>query len=413
MASADSTEGPRLQITAGMRKILDYPRFRGPTRMLILDANYFFESSWRRAAESLGWETASVPSAMTGGLTREDVRLLFTAIGEFKPDFILASNFAGMDTEAMFSRFFEDARIPYVSWFTDTPRMILYDRKLHCSPYMVAATWERAYIPHFKQLGFRHIHFMPLATDPAVFQGKPSAHYGRNLAFVGTSMIAEAGEAWEKLGHLPEITAAIQDAFTQGRVTRERFAEGIEAVLDPMLLTPCTTSERRHIELCLIYEATRRQRAEMVQRLSPMGIEVRGDAAWQRIYPAAGGSVAYHSDLAEYYRTTAVNLNITSLQMKTAVNQRVFDCPAAGGFLLTDAQSDIAEFFDSETEMAVYASFDELTDKAEYYLRHAAEREAMIERAQRRIAAHHTHAHRLRKLESFLKEHMQAAETPE
>lgn len=377
--------------------------------MLILDANYFFEPSWRRAAESLGWKTASVPSAMTGGLTREDVRLLFTAIGEFKPDFILASNFAGMDAEAMFSRFFEDARIPYVSWFTDTPRMILYDRKLHCSPYMVAATWERAYIPYFKQLGFQHIHFMPLATDPVLFHGRPAVQYGRGLAFVGTSMITEAGEAWEKLGHLPEITAAIQDAFAQGRVTRERFAGGIGAVLHPALWASCSSSERRHIELCLIYEATRRQRAEMVRRLAPMDIAVRGDAAWQQIYPAAGGSVAYHDGLAEYYRTTAINLNVTSLQMKTAVNQRVFDCPAAGGFLLTDAQSDIAEFFDAETEMVTYASLDELEDKCAYYLRHADERNAMVERAQRRIAARHTHAHRLKELEAFLKDRMLSA----
>lgn len=400
-------EGPRLHIGDGMRRFLEYPKFRGTTRLLILDANYFFESSWRRAAESLGWETASVPSAIVGSLTREDVRQLFTALAEFKPDFVLASNYAGMDTEALFARFFEDARIPYVSWFTDTPRMILYDRKLHCSPYMVAATWERAYTTHFEQLGFQHIHFMPLATDPSLFQGTPAVNTERSLAFVGTSMIEEAEEAWGKLCHLPAVTEAIRRAFDEGRVTHDRFAEGVEAIVDAALLARCDASERRHVELCLIYEATRRQRAGMVLRLAPCRPAVRGDAAWRRIYPAAEGTVAYHDGLAAYYRDTAVNLNVTSLQMKTAVNQRVFDCPAAGGFLLTDAQADLAEFFDPGREVETFASLEELCEKTDHYLAHPKERVALVERAQRRIAAHHTHAHRLQTLQTFLKERFQ------
>ena len=56
--------GPRLQITPGMRTFLDYPKFAGPTRMLVLDANYFFDQSWLRAAARLGWETATVPSVI-------------------------------------------------------------------------------------------------------------------------------------------------------------------------------------------------------------------------------------------------------------------------------------------------------------------------------------------------------------
>lgn len=395
--------GPRLTISAGLRGILDYPKFAGRTRMLVLDTQYFFDKSWLRAAESLGWETATVPSVITGGLTREDIARLFLAVGDFKPDFILASNYAGMDASGMFARFLEDARIPYVSWFTDTPRMILFDRAVHCSHYAVAATWERGYAKHLEDLGFAHVYYMPLATDPAVFDGAPSTDCRRPLAFVGTSMIGEVDEAWEKLAPLPDVVRAIRDAFDAGRVTRDRFAEGIAAILEPALLDTLDPSGRRNAELCIIYEATRRQRFALVQRLAPLGIEVRGDPEWTRVYPNANGPIGYYTDLAGYYRETAVNLNTTSLQMKSAVNQRVFDCPAAGGFLLTDAQRDIEELFDAD-EVVTYASLDELEEKAAYYLAHQAERVALVERARRRVAAHHTHACRLRALESYLKE---------
>ena len=214
-------EEARLQITSGMRRILDYPKFTGPTRMLILETEYFFDRSWRRAGESLGWEVAGVPSVMTGGLTRDQVKDLFTAIGKFKPHFIITSNYAGMDAEGLFARFFEDAGIPYVSWFTDTPRMILYNRTVYCSHYSVAATWERAYEPQFRELGFEHVLFMPHAVDPGLFSGPPAETFDRHLAFVGASMIDHAAEAWDKLKDLPVVTAALEDAFARGAVTRD------------------------------------------------------------------------------------------------------------------------------------------------------------------------------------------------
>ncbi len=395
----------RLQITEGMRRILDYPRFAGPTRLLILKTEYFFDQSWRRAAEELGWAVASVSSVMTGSLTRNQVQDLFLAVGEHKPDFILTSNYAGMDTNGMFSMFFEDARIPYVSWFTDTPRMILYDRHVHCSPYSVAATWERAYIPHFRELGFEHVYYMPHATDPALFHGEPAREFERDLAFVGVSMIELAAEAWEKLDEsVPEVADAVRHAFAEDRVTRETFAEGVEAIIDPAVLAQCDIRDRRHVELCMVYEATKRNRCALAQRLVPHGIEVRGDTDWASILDRCEGQVGYFDDLAPFYRNTAVNVNTTSLQMKTAVNQRVFDCPAAGGFLVTDTQADLEELFDVDSEVVAYSSLDELEDKVRHYLDRPGERRTIVQNAQRRIAAHHTHRHRLESLEAYLKD---------
>ncbi|MCP4639057.1 MAG: glycosyltransferase [bacterium] len=394
----------RLNISPGFSRILDYPRFAGPTRMLILTADYFFEQSWKRAAAQLGWETTTVPSVITGNLTRDDVKALFTAVGEFKPHFVMASNYAGMDVEGLFARFFEDARIPYVSWFTDTPRMILYDRKLHLSDCAVAAVWERAYTGHLRSLGFQHVHFMPLATDPHIFNGDPATVFERDLGFVGISMIQLAAQAWEKLDDaVPEVARAVRAAFDEGRVTREAFAEGVERIVAPEILAQCSVRDRRHVELCMVYEATKRLRLGLAAALDHLGLEVRGDEEWTQVHSRCGGKVGYFDALAPFYRGTAINLNTTSLQMGSAVNQRVFDCPAAGGFLISDRQGDLDEFFDPDSEVVTYASLEELEDKVRYYLARPDERAALVRAAQRRIAAHHTHAHRLKALEVYLK----------
>ena len=386
--------------------MLDYPRFIAAPRVLILETQYFFDKSWLRAAESLGWTATTVSSTMVGSLSREDLATFFTTLAEFKPDFILTSNYAGMDAQGIIPRFLEDVRIPYVSWFTDTPRMILYNRELYNSPYSIAATWERAYTDYFKAIGFQHIHYMPLATDPTLFNAAPTTTHQRQLAFVGTSMAEQCAEAIEKFGHLPHVIPQVMQAFNADKITKETFIQGLECFLPSELLDPLNISERRNLELLINYEATRYQRECLGLALKDADLHVRGDVSWQRILDKdhVQGPLNYFEDLAPYYNSTAINLNSTSLQMPTAVNQRVFDCPAAGGFLITDDQADLYEQFDVLNEVVTYTSHDELIDKTAYYLEHPDERLAITQRARTRILNEHTHAHRLQGLEAFLKE---------
>lgn len=395
--------GPRLNITEGMRRFLDYPKFASKTRMLVLDTGYFFDKSWCRAAGELGWEVATVPSVIAGSLTRDDIAALFKALAEFKPDFVLTSNYAGMDSAGMFAHFFNDARIPYVSWFTDTPRMILFNRTMFVSDYAVAATWEKAYTPHLEAYGFSHIHYMPLATDPLIFDGTPPQVFARDLAFVGNSMLVQLGEALEAHRDLPHVVTAVEKALNDGRVTRKSYNEGVPGIIGSDLYETLDESQKRNVELLINYEATSHQRINLVKRLLPMGIEARGDASWSRILDNYESNLGYFDDLAPYYRTTAVNLNSTSLQMRDAVNQRVFDCPAAGGFLLTDNQPDLYDLFDVENEVVTYESLPELQDKIVFYLKHPEERAAIVARARARVLAEHTHRHRLADLEAYLK----------
>ncbi len=394
---------PRLHITEGMRQFLDYPKFVGATRMLILDTGYFFDKSWVRAAGELGWQVATVPSAITGSISRDDIAALFRTLAEFKPDFVLTSNYAGMDEAGMFAHFFNDAKIPYVSWFTDTPRMILFNRTMYVSDYAVAATWEKAYAPHLESYGFSHVHYMPLATDPAIFDGLPTRQPDRNLAFVGSSMLVQLAEALEKHADLPHVVEAVEGAIRDGRVTRESYNAGLESILGTAFVETLDDGQQRNAELLMNYEATSQQRIELVRALIPLGIEARGDASWKSVLDNYESNLGYFDDLAPFYRSTAVNVNNTSLQMRDAVNQRVFDCPAAGGFLITDNQPDLHELFDVAQEVVTYESLPELQDKITYYLNHPEERESIVNRARTRVLAEHTHRHRLQSLETYLK----------
>ena len=81
----------------------------------------------------------------------------------------------------------------------------------------------------------------------------------------------------------------------------------------------------------------------------------------------------------------------------------VFDCPAAGGFLLTDAQSALWNLFDVEHEVVVYRSLDEAVELLRYYRAHPEARRPLIEKARKRILGEHTYRHRLERLAEIMR----------
>lgn len=105
--------------------------------------------------------------------------------------------------------------------------------------------------------------------------------------------------------------------------------------------------------------------------------------------------VNYYDELPQVYGAAAINFNATSLQMKAAVNQRIFDAPAAGGFVLTDFREQLAELFQLEEEVAYFREPGEIPELARFYLKHPQIREKMTGKARRRVLAEHTYRHRV------------------
>ena len=88
--------------------------------------------------------------------------------------------------------------------------------------------------------------------------------------------------------------------------------------------------------------------------------------------------------------------------MPSAVNQRVFDIPMAGSFVLSDDQNDLRELFDVPKEAVVYENLVDLREKIAYYLAHEKERTAVIDAARERIKNEHTYSIRIQKILQLL-----------
>ena len=81
--------------------------------------------------------------------------------------------------------------------------------------------------------------------------------------------------------------------------------------------------------------------------------------------------------------------------MGKAVNQRVFDVPACGAFLLTDHQESIEGLFEAGKEIVTYRDPAEIPDLARFYLRDGSAREATAKKGRDRVLGEHTYRHRI------------------
>ncbi|MCC6793913.1 MAG: glycosyltransferase [Candidatus Hydrogenedentes bacterium] len=396
---------PRLRITGRLRSIMSYDKLAGEVpRVLILRSQYWLDGACESAARQLGWQVASVPMAMEGTASREQIAQMLDAIVTTRPDFILSINLAGMDVDGMWARFFDDLRVPYVVWFVDNPRTIVMDRSVYASPHAVALTWDETYAAYLRDAGFSHVHWLPLAADTAHFNAPPAEAFAFPPTFVGNSMVEFADRAWRTVRDDQAIAPIAECAFAGDAVTRERLGSGLGAVIGTDTVSRLDAEQQRHLEMLFFLEGTRRLRHDHVRALTPCGLRVCGDEGWRSVVDNPLGPLNYFEELPGFYRNCPVNLNFTSLQMPAAVNQRVFDCPAAGGFLLTDAQSDIVRLF-GENEVATFATLDECRDKLQFFMHESTARRAIVEAARKRILGEHTYAQRLRTIANWVMEY--------
>jgi hypothetical protein len=120
------------------------------------------------------------------------------------------------------------------------------------------------------------------------------------------------------------------------------------------------------------------QRGAILQEIKDHNIQIYGgDPAWlhrqEQTRFIENPNISYNKpvfakeELAEIFFGTRINLNITALQFDTGVINRVVDCAAAGGFILTDRKDQLFELTSVAEEIS-FSTIDELNDKINYYL---------------------------------------------
>jgi len=393
-----------------------YPKFQNTKpRILFFKAKYFLSNEICNALSRLDvpYEAFQVE---TGGVAANDyVESLLKAILRYKPDFVLTVNHFGLDREGKITGMLERMGLPLASWFVDNPHLILYRYKGLDASNVVLFSFDASNLTELSNAGFRNVHYLPLATDSERFKPglAPKFKTWRSaVSFVGNSMTTAVDRTLRQAAPSPllrkqytEIAAAFGESE---EVYVSRFIERSYPELAEEIARSDSIERQLALESLITWESTRLYRLKCIQATLEFSPLIVGDQAWKTLLPDDGSwrhlpLLHYYKDLPAFYPCSDINFNCTSLQMKGAVNQRVFDVPACGGFLLTDYRAQMETLFEPETEVAIYNDVNEISERISHFLRHPAERKAISVRARKRILAHHTYTQRLTSLAAIMR----------
>ncbi len=321
----------------------------------------------------------------------------------FAPDFLLTMNHLGLDREGMVSEFCRRRELPLLSWFVDRPDIFLPQYRNLDNPCIAYAVWDADVVKPLADAGYGQVFHLPLAADLGRLIFVPDAPALRDVAFVGNSMQAATEKCWRLSGQ-PDAMRGLWEAVAKefaasdARDLSEFVARGNRKA--NALRENCDPASRAALDSFVYWRATQLYRQECLQALLPFEPVVAGDEHWRALLGAEAswtysGPLQYYSGLPDFYRSTAVNFNTTSMQMKGALNQRVFDVPASGGFLLTDYRAQLDAAFEVGREVVCYHGVEEMDDLVRHYLAHPSQRLEITLRARARIEQEHSYAHRI------------------
>ncbi len=97
------------------------------------------------------------------------------------------------------------------------------------------------------------------------------------------------------------------------------------------------------------------------------------------------GIASYSDKMPRVFHRSKVNLNISLRSILSGVPLRVLDILAAGGFLITNYQSEIAEYFEDGVDLVIAGTPEEMVQKTAYYLEHDAERKQIAINGQKKV----------------------------
>jgi spore maturation protein CgeB len=102
------------------------------------------------------------------------------------------------------------------------------------------------------------------------------------------------------------------------------------------------------------------------------------------------GGVKSLEEMPFVFRFSRINLNISLRSIQTGLPQRIWDVLSCGGFLLTNDQAEITDYFTPGVHLETYSTRDELLEKARYYLEHEDERRQIAENGFKEVNEKHT-----------------------
>ena len=310
--------------------------------------------------------------------------------------------------------------IPYAGWTVDSPVMELYSRSVtnDCNYLFL---FDRCQYEEIAPLHPGHVFYLPLATDPAymqsVIQNSRNRRFASDVSFVGSLYTEKC--PYDRLTGLPDLIAGFLDGImaAQLKIYGYYFIEElltddvIQAVKAHLpgyyspLDAPHLTDRTIVSQLYIGNKISALERVALMRQLAPC----LSDAGYSLdIYTGSDtsdipklhnrGFAKTLTEMPLIFARSTINLNMTSKPIRSGIPLRIWDILGCGGFVVTNYQPELPEYFIPGETLEIYESAEDLRDKCLYYLEHPKLAHEIAENGLAMVKEQHTWVHRLETL---------------
>jgi len=314
--------------------------------------------------------------------------------------------------------------IPYVSWVYDSPYVPLYSYTT-IFPCNYIFIFDKEFCYEFQKNGINTVHYLPMAANTSRLDTMTNFSGFAHSPYVNKTDISFVGSLYtEEIRHnffdRFKFISSYTKGYLDGIMASQKNVFGYNFIQE--LLTPDIMKDLQHscpvetnydgveseeyiyAQYFINRQITALERTEIIQNISkhfPMDLYTSAQD-FECPNVVCHEPVDYYNIAPYVYKNSKINLNMSLRSIKSGMPLRVFDIMGAGGFLLSNFQSDFLDCFIPGDDFAFYDSQKDLIDKIDYYLKNEKERKQMAASAHKKIQKAHTFVHRIQEIESYL-----------
>lgn len=335
-------------------------------------------------------------------------------------DFVFSINFFPFLSEVC-----ERLHIMYVCWSVDCPVLELFSAS-------VSNKCNRIFLFDYKQYERIHpmnpdcIFYLPLATNVSgwdkiigAMTDEDRKKYSCDISFVGslyhekspmtilneTSPLSEYWTGYVK-GLVESQLQIYGYNLLEDAIPDELVAHIREAFPDFYKLPNSYVNTDRYVaaNYYLGMQASETERIRILNELGgmfPVSVYTRSNTLLLKNVTCKGG-VTTHTQMPMVFNCSKINLNITIKPIQSGLSLRVWDVLGCGGFLLSNYQSEIPEYFKIGTDLDCYESIGDLKRKVDFYLKHDDIRKEIAHNGYEKVKAMHTYEVRIASIVKIL-----------
>lgn len=310
----------------------------------------------------------------------------------------------------MLSKVAQQRAISYIAWCYDNPLNVTNIENTLGNPMNHVFFFDRIQAKKYQDAGFNTVHYLPLGVNAARMKkiipgAKEWKQYRADVSLVGSLYESRLGEIRQILdeyskGYIEAALASQQNlygCYLFDEMITEKFIENINDRIHREHPETGFCLRKEALTFAMASEVTRKDRLVLLSLLGKRHdthlYSFQNSVVLQSV--KCHSVVDYVTEMPYIFACSQINLNPVLRCIQSGIPLRALDIMAAGGFLLSSYQPELAEQFADGEEMVMYESMEDAVEKTAYYLQHEDVRNGIITNGRKKVLEQYSLQERL------------------